>query len=160
MKKLLLFTFLFFFILFHINAQSKLIFSFDNAGNQNQRFYCESSTCSVPTPSAKTSPTIEEVAEIENLNANENQDLIADGKLNIYPNPTRERVFITFQNSSDNSIKQLNVFNAYSSLVKIVTIAKNYNQLVFDLSGQASGLYLFVFVKEDGSTITEKVIKY
>ncbi|MFZ2283933.1 MAG: T9SS type A sorting domain-containing protein [Lutibacter sp.] len=160
MKKLLLFTFLFFFILFQINAQSKLIFSFDTAGNQNQRFYCEGEPCSPPVPAAKSTETIKEIAEIENLNAIENQDLIADSKLNIYPNPTRERVFITFQNSSDNSIKQLNVFNAYSSLVKIVAIAKNYNQLVFDLSGQASGLYLFVLVKEDGSTITEKVIKY
>lgn len=159
MKKLLLFVLFSIFIFKVSNSQSKLLFSYDMAGNQSQRFYCEVGPCNPPTPASKPNEIIKEIAELDNTNTiNKNDSL--DGYLNMYPNPTNNSVFISFQNTSDNSIKQLKVFNVYSTLVKNISINKNARNLEFDLSNQSAGVYFFVFIKTDGSSLVEKIIKY
>lgn len=159
MKKLLLFV-LFSTLIFQVsNSQSKLLFSYDTAGNQNQRFYCEVGPCNPPVPSAKSDEIIKEIAETENTNAINNNDSL-DGLLKMYPNPTNNSVFISFQNSPFSAIKQLKVFNVYSTLVKTISINKNASNLEFDLSNQSAGVYFFVFIKTDGSSFIEKIIKY
>ena len=150
-----------FFILisFGTSAQSKLIFSYDTSGNQNQRFYCAAEPCNPPTPSTRTTDPSLQIEDTEKYNALENQ-FLENGSLKIFPNPTTDKVIISFDNSSIDYFNQLKVYNIYSTLVKQVKIEKNNSRIEFDLSDKSAGLYLFVFVKTDGSTIIEKIIKY
>jgi hypothetical protein len=159
MKKLLLFILFSIFISKVSNSQSKLLFSYDTAGNQNQRFYCAVGPCNPPIPSAKSNEIIKEIADSENANVINNNDYLA-GKINMYPNPTNNSVFISFQNTSNNSIKLIKVFNVYSTLIKTISINKNDNNFEFDLSNQSAGVYFFVFIKTNGSSFVEKIIKY
>ncbi|MCF6182719.1 T9SS type A sorting domain-containing protein [Lutibacter sp.] len=151
MKKLLLFVLFNVFIFEVSNSQSKLLFSYDTAGNQNQRFYCEVGPCNPPIPSAKSDEIIKEITKSDNANTIDNNDF-SDSHINMYPNPTNNSVFISFQNSPLSSIKQLKVFNVYSTLVKTISINKDVSNLEFDLSNQSAGVYFFVFIKTDWTT--------
>lgn len=150
-----------FFILisFGTSAQSKLIFSYDTSGNQNQRFYCAAEPCNPPSPTTRvTAPSIK-TEDAEKYNATENE-FIENGSLRIFPNPTTDKVIISFNNSLTDYFNQLKVYNMYSTLIRQIKIEKNSSRIEFDLSDKSAGLYLFVFEKADGSTIIEKIIKY
>lgn len=156
MKKSLLFTLLLA-VNFYSIGQSKLIFNYDGAGNQNQRFYCESGTCNPPNPISKLIKTIKELDE--NLEAQNDENNLASS-FDIYPNPTNDMVFVKLQSSLNSSIEHLNVYNANSSLIRSICINKDTKKFEINLSKQAAGLYFIVLIKTDGSTIVKKIIKY
>ena len=47
-----------------LKAQSKLIFSYDASGNQNQRYYCTSTNCTPPPP-PPIAPLEEETTQLK-----------------------------------------------------------------------------------------------
>lgn len=158
--------------LLRINENSKLIFSYDIAGNQKQRFYCEEDGfCS---PVAPQSRIINEegvkilkkgvfVAEQTDIplpgeESKENSNLL-DLKYSIYPNPTSGRVTIQLSGRDYNLTNSINIYSVNGSLVKRIDINNPKNQIELDVSNMSSGTYFIHMHFTNGTVKTERIIK-
>ena len=104
MKPVLLFLFT---ILVSIgsNAQDRIKFEYDTAGNQTRRFVCFS--CS-----AKTTDSIpKEIAELKE------EDLLKfspEDVISYYPNPVREELYLKWELVNENKVSSIEVFSINS----------------------------------------------
>ncbi|WP_299112093.1 T9SS type A sorting domain-containing protein [uncultured Winogradskyella sp.] len=146
--------------LLSINPNSKLLFAFDNAGNQKQRFYCSVPGCSVPNPPAgRAAPQKEEVAVAEEDITKGDEDLDLNAQLTLYPNPTNGLVSVTLNSNSDVKISNtINVYNNVGILVKKVP-GNTKNKQDIDFTNLASGMYLVHIHLSNGTSITKQIIK-
>jgi len=159
--------------LLQINEDSRLIFSYDDAGNQKQRFYCEEEGfCS---PIAPTSRRIQKkgvkmfeetgivVTEqtgvpLPEEEVKEETDLL-DVKHSIFPNPTNGRVTIQLSGKDYNLTNSINVYSVTGSLVKRININNPTNQIELDVSNLPSGTYFIHMHFTNGTVKTEQIIK-
>lgn len=150
----LFYVVLFFFSSFTVTSQS-LIFSYDLAGNQKQRFYCPNSgSCAVPTPPTGKIANEEKIAE-EDIE----EDIIINNLLSIYPNPTKDIVYIQMQSDLNSQIESINIYNSNSSLIKSLTKDNTNQNLEVDLTGIPTGVYFLHIHLKGTNSITKKIIK-
>jgi len=143
--------------LLRINENSNLIFSFDTAGNQNQRFYCsDPEYCS---PIAARKKEIEEYTSEEELITEEEIEIDSTELLKIYPNPTAGTATIQLQEELLNDIEFIKVFTTNSVLIKELKLTGAKSKFTVDLSEQPIGLYFVHAHLKDGSSITKKILK-
>ena len=159
--------------LLSINPESKLIFSYDVAGNQTQRFYCEEEGfCS---PSATSSRRIDE----KGVTVGEEQGVLVaeqtgvplpeeeveeekeglDVNYSIYPNPTDNKVTIQLSGKDYNLTNSISIYNTNGSLIRRIEINDPTNQMNLDLSNDPSGVYFLHLHFTNGTTTTEQIIK-
>lgn len=124
---------------------TKLIISYDLAGNQIQRFYCDED-CYF----GRSAETI--TFEEETVSSHEN--------LTIYPNPTKDNVTIRI-NSDDNSklITSIYVYSVNGSLIQKITEKNGINNREINLVHLKTGLYILHIHFNDNTTSTKKIIK-
>ncbi len=135
--------------LLKINKGSKIILTYDAAGNQTQNFYCDDpATCS---PTAAKTETAETKEEIESA-----IDNIVDNHLNIYPNPTSGLITLSIGATLLKSISTIGLYNANSLLIKTI---KPDSKVKIDLSNMPSGVYFIHSHVNGGKSITKKIIK-
>ncbi len=159
--------------LLSINPDSKLIFSYDVAGNQKQRFYCEEDGfCSPVAPSSRKidekGVKMEEeqgvvVAEQTGIplpgeEVEEETDFL-NVKHTIYPNPTDGRVVIQLSGKDYNLTNSINVYSTNGSLVRRININNPTNQMELDISNLPSGTYFIHMHFTNGTVKTEQIIK-
>ncbi|WP_160130798.1 T9SS type A sorting domain-containing protein [Kordia antarctica] len=144
--------------LLRINPGSKLLFVYDNAGNQKQRFYCAVASCSVPNPPAGRAASEEVIVSKES-------EIIEDGisvlekEFSLYPNPTQGSVLLKFSSNSGVSLSDdINVYNSLGILVKTIP-SESKNELEIDLSNLSTGMYLVHIHLSNGESITKQIIK-
>jgi len=145
--------------LLSLNPGSSLTFTFDNSGNQKQRFYCPDSCSSEPTPPAgKASKDKNSIAE---ENKTETEELIdLDSQLSIYPNPSKDIVYIKLNPELLAKTESIKIYNVNSSLVQTLEINNANQNLKIDLSDKQTGAYFLHIHMNDGSkSITKKIIK-
>lgn len=145
--------------LLSISENPKLFFTYDNAGNQKQRFYCEAPGCSIPEPPAgrayeENSEIQEKIVDIEELGEDANEI-----KVLLSPNPTKGLVSIKLNSNSDVSLSNnINVYN--NSGVLVLTIpSQSKNQLEIDLNNLSIGTYLIHIHLNNGTSISKTIIK-
>lgn len=145
--------------LLRINQNSKLLFGYDNAGNQNQRFYCATQGCSLPSTSASRpadeNNAINEVVEqLEEINK-----MDEPFKIILSPNPTEGFVLIRLNPSSELSLSHnINIYSNNGVLIRSIE-TDSKKELQLDLTNLSSGLYLIHMHLSDGTTITKQIIK-
>lgn len=144
--------------LLKINQNSKLLFGYDNAGNQNQRFYCAVQGCSLPTAAARSAEentTSKEKITLEEK-LNDKTDQI---KITLSPNPTKGLVLLNFNSISNLSLSHdVNVYNNAGVLVKSISGSAN-SELSIDLTNLSSGMYLVHIHLSNGTSVTKQIIK-
>jgi hypothetical protein len=159
--------------LLQINEDSKLIFSYDEAGNQKQRFYCEEDGfCSPVAPSSRAinekGVKMEEeqgvvVAEQTNIPLpGEEIKEETDGlnvKHTIYPNPTSGKVTIQLSGKDYNLTNSISIYSTNGSLVQKININTPTNQIELDISDKPTGAYFIHMHFTNGTTTTEQIIK-
>jgi hypothetical protein len=74
-------------------------------------------------------------------------------ELKLYPNPVNDILHL----ANLNKVKQIRVYNLNGRAIKAIDSPNTNEDL--NLGNLASGMYLFVFQLEDGSTLTRKVMK-
>lgn len=136
-----------------LTAQS-LIFSYDLSGNQKQRFYCPNpGSCTVPTPPAgkfaKEEKVVEEIIEDNEIN----------NQLIMFPNPTKDIVYLQIQSDLHNQIESINVYNSNSTLIKTLNKGATNLDLQIDLTGLPTGIYFLHIHRKNANSITKKIIK-
>ena len=141
-----------------INPNSKLLFVYDNAGNQKQRFYCAFASCTVPNPPAGRAVSDELIVSKESEEVEETK-LVLEKELSLYPNPTEGLVLLKFNSNSDVSLSHdINIYNSLGILVKTIP-SNSKNELEIDLANLSSGMYLVHIHLSNNTSITKQIIK-
>lgn len=81
-----------------------------------------------------------------------NKDFDTDKSVSVYPNPTKEEVFI----NCDNTLKLIELFDVQGRILQ--TVIENKNSSKINLSDQSNGLYFVRITSEKGKSV-EKIIK-
>ena len=130
-----------------ISAQnSKLLFTYDTAGNQTERFYCPNN-CSSKSANEKEKEEIVESVDEPSKNF-----------ISLYPNPTEGLITVKFESKSIERIESVQVYSTNGALLKTIN-AKSQN-LEIDLRDVPSGVYfLHIHANNEHGSITKKIIK-
>lgn len=134
-----------------VNPESKLLFVFDNAGNQKQRYYCRDSQCSEPNaPLGRAFIKDDDLKE---------EEILAQKDLRIYPNPTKGQITVSIISDEDISFRDdIQIFN--NNGVRVYTGGfKDKTSVTIDLSRLSNGTYLFHAHLSDGTTFNKQIIK-
>ena len=105
--------------LLKINNDSKIILSYDIAGNQTQNFYCgDPSYCTPPAARKQEKEKIEDYvssATEENTTEETKEEVldqpISDSHIHIYPNPTSGLVTLKLENTLLKNIHSIKLYN-------------------------------------------------
>lgn len=146
-------------VLLSISENPKLIFTYDNAGNQKQRFYCDVPGCSIPEPPAGR-PT-EEITEIKDEIADleELEDDTNEIKVSLSPNPTKGSVLVRLNSHLDISLlHDVNIYNSGGVLV-LTKPSQSKNELEIDLTNLSIGVYLVHIHLSNGTSFSKTIIK-
>ncbi len=144
--------------LLSLNPDSKLIFAYDNAGNQKQRFYCEEGpSCNAldRDGNSKTKGVV-----VQSFDRDEPEDKINKSakNLDVYPNPTSGIIAIQYTSTSD-SIRLLRIYSSNGAVVHEFSAFNSDTSNEIDFSDKPSGVYFFHFHFENSESITKRIIK-
>lgn len=149
MKKHLLFTFIPFY--FSVQAQQKLLFNYDQAGNQILRELCLSG-CS---PTSKR----EDVKEIEALIQDDLLKFSPNDVISYYPNPVKEELYLQWELANENAVTSIQVYSMIGQALRTYQISERTNALNIPFQDYATGVYLVVLSYKDGGEKSIKIIK-
>lgn len=147
MKKELLFLILLF--SFITNAQQKLTFSYDTAGNQITRTLCL--TCN--------SKPAKEIKEIEALVEEDLLKFSEEDVISYYPNPVREELYLTWQITDENYVASIQVFSMTGQLLKQYQASFKTNNQNISFQSYPSGVYAVLLNYNNGEEKNIKIIK-
>ena len=130
-----------------LKAQSKLVFTYDTAGNQIQYKYCEGSDCDENKSAAeevKNEVLVEEVLH---------------NTFSVYPNPTHDRVFAQWNQNTDQKLERVEIVDMMGKVLsgQLHATSQGAELLLENLS---PGIYFVRFLFNDNSTITKKILKH
>lgn len=136
---------------FSIQAQDKLVFSYDNAGNQILRdricLNCSAAKADV-AKDAIPSTDSDEIA----------QDWL-DEKFIASPNPVTDILSVEWINKKETEILQLSLYGSGNRLLYTLKPVTGINQAEFNFSRYPSGFYILLVSYSDGKTETYKILK-
>jgi len=144
--------------LLRINDDSKLIISYDMAGNQTQNFYCNDlDFCSPPAAKKKEKEEAIFSAELHEDPIHDEESLENVEGVFVYPNPTDGLINIKLSSALIKNIHSIKLYNVNSSLVKEIKTEKEIIDLY--ISRMANGVYFLHIHLKEGKSITKKIIK-
>jgi hypothetical protein len=149
MKKIFILSLLFY--SFICQAQDRITFSYDDAGNQIQRLlYFDSSISKMTTEKVKEITALEE----NDLLKFSEQDLIS-----YYPNPVKEELYLKWELIEGNYVSSIQVYGltgqvlqSFSNLSK-----KNYQNIAFQ--SYPTGMYAVILFYKNGEQKSIKIVK-
>lgn len=145
------FTFFLFICGLHFyQAQTKVVFNYDNAGNQISRLlsdnhYNQSSLPVISTLSKQNNKTEEELFW---------------EKVQIYPVPVKNTLTITWNTDISDLVSNINLYehNTLSNLFSLNTNHLN-NRIEINMTGYNIGVYIISFTLKNGKIYTHNIIK-
>lgn len=133
-------------------SQSKLVFTYDTAGNQVKREYCKDGDCNTKRQTAPEEEIKEEIQE-------EISELTEfDKSIAVFPNPTKGLLTINWNQEYSSTIKEIILIDVASKVYNVKYTPGNH-QAKIDLSSWPDGLYVVRFFLTDGNSLTKKIIK-
>ena len=150
MKKII--TLIFFGITLFSNAQQKITFNYDSAGNQILRELCLSGCNPVAKPA-------KDVKEIEALVDEDLQKFSKEDVISYYPNPVREELYLTWQITDENYVASIQVFSMTGQLLKQYQANSKTNNQNIPFQSYPSGIYAVLLNYNNGEEKSIKIIK-
>jgi hypothetical protein len=129
-------------------SQTKIKFSYDNAGNQVSRILC----INCPSESAK------EIKEIEALTDEDLEKFSENEMISYYPNPVKEELYLKWELTENNNITSIQVFSITGQILNTYQVANNNAQNIL-FQSHPSGVYLVLLNYKSGDQKTIKIIK-
>ncbi|WP_264536253.1 T9SS type A sorting domain-containing protein [Flavobacterium sp. N1736] len=147
MKKCILI--LFFLFCFKANAQPKLTFSYDAAGNQISRILCINCV----------SKTVKEVKEIEAITQDDLLQFSEKDFISYYPNPVREELYLQWQLVNDNYVTSIHLYSMTGQVLRTYQQNIQDNNLTVPFQSYPAGVYIVLMSCKDGGEKSIKIIK-
>lgn len=135
-----------------IQAQTKINFAYDNAGNQISRVLCIGAGC---TSKKSNEITKETVAVTEG----DLQKFFPEDVLSYYPNPVQEELYLKWQLTNETYVKSLVVYNFNGQKLKSYSQSDSDNSLTIPFQSYPTGVYLIILEYSSGEEKTIKIIK-
>lgn len=134
------------------NAQQKITFSYDSAGNQILRNLCISGC----------NPTGKSVEEAKEMEAVTNDDLLKFSKedvISYYPNPVKEQLYLKWELINDNKVSSIAVYGISGQMLQTFSRTESTDNQIISFGEYPRGVYLVVLNYRDGDQKTIKIIK-
>jgi hypothetical protein len=128
-------------------SQNRILFRYDESGNQKRRYVGESI---LGRFSQTPEPKIEESKFIEDKNAE---------SFNFYPNPTEKTVQLKWKNIDDLIVYKIELYNPNGQFLKSLDNLEKLSTSEIDLQAYNAGLYQLVVCYSNGTRKTFKIIK-
>lgn len=148
MRKLILF-FLIIIAFFQSQAQTRVLFNYDQGGNQVLRYICINCNGRVATDTIQSTPEIISQDIKDDLNS----------KISYYPNPVREELNIKWMNENQVSVSSIEVFSMTGQSLGSYTDLDNVQSTTVGFGTYPQGFYNLTLYFSDGSKETLKVVK-
>ena len=136
-------------LLSNAQNQTKIKFSYDNAGNQTSRTLC----VNCPPETGKQIKEIEAIVD-EDLEKIEGQDMIS-----YYPNPVKEELYLKWELTDDNYVTSVQVFSMAGQVLNTYQAAKTNNIQNILFQSYPSGVYVVLVNYKSGTPKSFKIIK-
>ena len=130
-------------------AQTKIKFSYDTAGNQTSRILC----VDCPPETGKQIKEIEALVD-EDLEKFSEEDVIS-----YYPNPVKEELYLKWELTDDNYVTSIQVFSMTGQVLSTYQGTKNSNTQNILFQSYPSGVYVVLLNYKSGDPKTIKIIK-
>jgi len=137
------------------NAQQKITFNYDSAGNQIRRELCLFGC----DPLAKSGKAAKEVKGIEALVEEDLLKFSEQDVISYYPNPVKEELYIKWELKDGNYVSSIQVFSATGQLLKIYQLMDRNDSQNIPFQEYSTGIYLVILVYNSGEEKTIKIIK-
>lgn len=131
------------------NAQTKIKFSYDTAGNQVSRILC----VNCPPETGK------QVKEIEALVDEDLEKFLGEDMISYYPNPVKEELYLKWDLTQDNYVTSIQVFSMTGQVLSTYQGTKNSNTQNILFQSYPSGVYVVLISYKSGDPKTIKIIK-
>ncbi|MEY3499019.1 MAG: hypothetical protein RL308_688 [Bacteroidota bacterium] len=133
-------------------AQDKIIFEYDNAGNQINRELCVSSGC---TKAGKTAAP----KEIAALQEEDLQKFFPEDVISYYPNPVKEELYLKWELVAGKTVGSIYLYTLNGQVLKTYNNLEKANNLNIPFFNYPRGTYLVVLAYNDGEQKTIKIVK-
>ncbi|MGE8340707.1 MAG: T9SS type A sorting domain-containing protein [Flavobacterium sp.] len=130
-------------------AQTKLNFSYDQAGNQITRILC----INCLAKSAK------EIVEPEAITENDLEKFYPEDVVSYYPNPVREELYLHWELAHDNYVTAVHVYSMTGQVLRTFQISITANNLSIPFQQYPTGVYLVLLSYKNGGEKSIKIIK-
>ena len=147
MRKLL-FYFFFIFSVF-TKAQNKVTFTYDSAGNQITRVLCIN--CLQKTGNNTKQPDV--------IVDNELEKLYSEDTISYYPNPVKEELYVQWQFTKDNFVKEINIYSVNGQLLYAYPNISENNSQIIPFQNYPAGIYIVLLNYSNGGQKSIKIIK-
>ena len=144
-----LYTILFLLSFFGVNAQTKLTFGYDAAGNQINRVLCINCTLK----------SVKEVKEIEAVTEDDMLQFSEKDVISYYPNPVKEELYLQWQLIENNYVTSINLYSITGQILRTYHQSLQDNSLTIPFQNYPSGIYLVLLSYKDGGEKSIKIIK-
>jgi Secretion system C-terminal sorting domain len=148
MKNLYL-TLIFALVSVKFNAQNKILFEYDKAGNQVKRSLC-----------LNCDPILGKITkEISALQKDDLQKFSPSDAISYYPNPVKEELYISWDQVNDSQVSSIQIYTSIGKLIKSITkISQKNNQLLY-FHDYPSDIYSVLLQYTNGEQKSLKIIK-
>jgi hypothetical protein len=130
-------------------AQTKLNFSYDQAGNQITRILC----INCLAKSAK------EIVEPEVITENDLEKFAPENVVSYYPNPVKEELYLQWELAHDNYVTTVHVYSMTGQVLLTFQINTTANNLSVPFQQYPTGVYLVLLSYKNGGEKSIKIIK-
>lgn len=134
-------------------AQNKVLFEYDNAGNQIKRSLC------INCPSSSAKNANEAGKEISNLTENDLIKSFPEDVISYYPNPVKEQLYVKWELVNDNKVTEIQLYSLSGQLLKTFSKTQNTNNQTISFQEFPQGIYTLLLMYNVGEPKSIKIIK-
>jgi hypothetical protein len=136
---------------FIAKAQNKIVFEYDDAGNQKTRYLCLSCPA---TTGKKANPK-----EIAALKEEDLQKFSPEDVISYYPNPVKEELYLKWELVANKAVSSILLYGINGQVVKTYDHLEKSNNLNIPFFNYPTGTYLVVLLYSGGEQKTIKIVK-
>jgi len=146
-----IFTFLLFLCCCISQAQDRITFSYDDAGNQIQRLLCIN--CTTSKLASETSKEITALTEEDLLKFSPN-DVIS-----YYPNPVKEELYLQWELIEGNYVTSIQLYDLNGRILQSFSGLDKKNNQNIAFQSYPIGMYAVILFYKNGEQKSIKIIK-
>jgi hypothetical protein len=134
---------------FTTQAQTKITFGYDAAGNQTSRILCINCL----------SKPAKEIKEIEAIITTDPDQFFAEDQISYYPNPVKEELYLQWQLKESNYVTSVHVYSVTGQILKAYFINEQLSNLNIPFQSYPAGVYIVLLSYKNGGEKSIKIIK-